>query len=85
MARENFFRGFKIAPWSSRLKQRVLFDGSLLGAQDLGDKRTPNLPMMSEGINHAAESPTVFLPHRNHLRCTSRQRLPEDGIRIRNR
>jgi short-subunit dehydrogenase len=33
----------------------------------LGNKRTTNLPMMPERINHAAESPTVFLPYRDDL------------------
>jgi hypothetical protein len=41
--------------------------------------------MMSEWIHHATESPTVFFPDRDNLRCARRHSLGEDGIWIRNR
>jgi hypothetical protein len=41
--------------------------------------------MMSEWIDHAAESPTVFFSNRDDVRCASRYCLGEDGIWIRNR
>jgi hypothetical protein len=33
----------------------------------LGDKLTTNLPVMPERINHAPQSPAVFLPYREDL------------------
>jgi hypothetical protein len=67
MALENLFRGDEsVLARRNRYSMR-LSNGSLLGPEDLGGKRTTNLPMMSEGINQAAESPPVFLPNRDDL------------------
>jgi len=67
MALENLFRGDK-SVLARRDRHSVrLSNGSLRGPEDLGGKRTTNLPMMSEGINQAAESPPVFLPDRDDL------------------
>jgi hypothetical protein len=43
---------------------------------------TPNLPMMSEGIKHAAHSPAMLLRHRMNFSRASLSSPKENGVRI---
>src|SRR6267143_1134419 len=46
-------------------------------------KRTADLPVMAEWIDHAAQAPPVIFLHRDDLSGTCRKRLREHRIRIR--
>src|SRR2546422_2329316 len=52
-------------------------------ASDLRRKRTTDLPVMAEWIDHAAQAPPIIFLHRDDLSGTCRKRLREHRIRIR--